>query len=269
MTTTITTASDGTEVRGFDEGTGPPVLVLHPGMDDGSSWERVSARLRSRFRVVRLHRRTYRLDLPAAPRDSMAGEVADTAAAARALGDRVILVGHSSGAVVALEALTAHPELFAGAVLYEPPAPIDVAPIGGEALERAKAALVSGRTGRATSIFMGDIVGYPRWLTWPLGRMVATVPGLRPRVHRQLVDCEAMDLGGVRTGTYAGIGVPVLFLAGERSPQHLLQRTEVLREAIPGARTAYLPGQGHSANQRRPDWVAEAVTVFSETLSEG
>jgi alpha-beta hydrolase superfamily lysophospholipase len=33
----------------------------------------------------------------------------------------VALAGHSSGAVVALEALAAEPGVFAGAVLYEPP----------------------------------------------------------------------------------------------------------------------------------------------------
>ncbi|MFD6098644.1 alpha/beta fold hydrolase [Nocardiopsis flavescens] len=98
MTDVIATAADGAEVRGFDEGSGPPVLVLHPGMDDGTSWERVSARLATRFHVVRLHRRTYRPDLAADPRDSLARKAGDVAAAARSLGGRVLLVGHSSGA---------------------------------------------------------------------------------------------------------------------------------------------------------------------------
>ena len=58
-------ATDGTDVRAFDEGSGPVILIIHPGFDDGRSWAKVSARLRGRFRVVRIVRRHYRLDLPA------------------------------------------------------------------------------------------------------------------------------------------------------------------------------------------------------------
>jgi pimeloyl-ACP methyl ester carboxylesterase len=52
-----TTAPDGSSVRAYDEGQGPVILFLHGGMDEGASWARVAARLRSRFRVLRLHRR--------------------------------------------------------------------------------------------------------------------------------------------------------------------------------------------------------------------
>lgn len=56
-----TTSADGTNVLAIDEGQGPVILILHPGSDDGSSWAKVAARLSSRFRVVRLRRRPYRL----------------------------------------------------------------------------------------------------------------------------------------------------------------------------------------------------------------
>ena len=267
MTERIATAADGADIRGFDEGEGPPVIVLHPGMDDGTSWDRVSARLAPRFRVVRLHRRTYRADLHVDPRSSLGQEADDVAAAARALGGRVVLVGHSSGAVVALEAMAASPSLFAGAVLYEPPAPVDGIPLGGEALRRAEAALARGRTGRAITIFMRDIVRYPGWLSRVFGLMVGAVPYLRPRAQRQLVDCEAMDRVGVRTAEYSGIGVPVLFLLGQRSPSHLHRRTEALRGAIPGARVSVLPGQGHMANRLRPARVADLVEGFHDAVT--
>jgi pimeloyl-ACP methyl ester carboxylesterase len=68
---------------------------------------------------VRLHRRQYRLDIKRAC--SIAQEAEDVLAIARVIGDPVLLVGHSSGGVVALEALAALPSTFAGAVLYEPP----------------------------------------------------------------------------------------------------------------------------------------------------
>jgi hypothetical protein len=38
-------AADSRSVRALDEARGPGVLILHEGMDDGSSWRRVTARL--------------------------------------------------------------------------------------------------------------------------------------------------------------------------------------------------------------------------------
>ncbi|MET9712728.1 alpha/beta fold hydrolase [Nocardiopsis alba] len=264
----IATSVDGTEIRGFDEGAGPPVVVLHPGMDDGTSWDRVSTRLAPHFRVVRVHRRTYRPDLRVDPRNSLKREVEDVVSVVRSLGGRAVLVGHSSGAVVALEAMAASPSSFAGAVLYEPPAPVEGLPLGGEALRRAESAADRGRTARSIAIFFREVVGYPAPSAWLFGAVVAAVPGLRPRARRQLVDCEAIDLAGVRVDRYSEIGVPILFLLGRRSPSHLRRRSEALRDALPGAHIVELPGQGHLANRLRPGWVAEAIARFHEALGE-
>jgi hypothetical protein len=56
-------ALDGTSVRAEAQGAGQVILILHPGMDTGKSYTQVAARLARRYRVIRLHRRQYRLDL--------------------------------------------------------------------------------------------------------------------------------------------------------------------------------------------------------------
>ncbi len=101
-----TVAADGVDVRAIDEGAGPCILVVHGGLSDPSAWSKVAALLTPRFRVIRLHRRRYRLDLDLA-RCPMTDEVQDVRAVADAIGRPFVLVGHSSGAVVALEALAA------------------------------------------------------------------------------------------------------------------------------------------------------------------
>src|SRR5687768_5909864 len=111
-------AADGTEAIAVDEGIGTPILVIHGGMGDRTVWHPVTDLLRDRFRTVRLERRRYRMDLSGPV--TMAQEVEHVAAIAAQL-DRPVLVGHSSGAVLALEALVADPGAYAGAVLYEPP----------------------------------------------------------------------------------------------------------------------------------------------------
>lgn len=167
-----TTSADGTTVLAADEGRGPAVLVLHPGSDDGRTWGKVAGLLAARFRVVRLHRRQYRLDLTAGSPFSIAQEVDDVLAVAKVTGEPVLLVGHSSGAVVALEALVASPSTFAGAVLYEPALVIGP-PLGGEAVKQARAALAAGKPGRAMVIWLRDVIRLPRGLpgwaghTWP------------------------------------------------------------------------------------------------------
>src|SRR6516165_593736 len=203
MTTTITAiAADGTDVRAFDEGHGPVVLVIHPGLDDGRSWEKVAAQLSPRFRVVRIVRRHYRMDV-AADGYSISREVGDVLALAEAIGEPMVVVGHSSGAVVALEALAASPATFAGAVLFEPPVatgPPD--PSGTAALARAHAAVADGKPGKAGQIFVRDIVGIPALSALSLRAIMVVMPRLRALVPRQITDLDGV---GVRLDAYAQI----------------------------------------------------------------
>jgi hypothetical protein len=55
-------ASDGTGVLAEVEGEGRVILILHPGMATSKNYAKVAARLARRYRVIRLHRRQYRLD---------------------------------------------------------------------------------------------------------------------------------------------------------------------------------------------------------------
>jgi pimeloyl-ACP methyl ester carboxylesterase len=93
-----TTSADGTSVRAYDEGHGPAIVLLGPGLDDGTRTKRLASILANRFRVVRLHRRQFRLDLKADPKlggapSTVAQEVQDVLAVARAVGEPVVLYG--------------------------------------------------------------------------------------------------------------------------------------------------------------------------------
>jgi pimeloyl-ACP methyl ester carboxylesterase len=105
----------------------------------------------------------------------MAAEVRDVLAVADAVaGPLLLVVGHSSGAVVALQSALAAPSRFAGLV-------------------RARAALDSGEPGRAIAIHLREIVGMPRLAVaamrlvppiWQLLRGYAARPDHRRRGHR-------------------------------------------------------------------------------------
>jgi pimeloyl-ACP methyl ester carboxylesterase len=256
------TCADGTDIRAYDEGRGPVILVAHPGLDDGRSWAKVAAQLAPRFRVVRLHRRQYRLDLPPC---SMAREAEDVVAVATALGEPVVLVGHSSGGVVALEAMAAAPAPFAGAVLYEPPTLL-VPAEWGEQIERSRAAVAAGRPGKAMRLFIRDVVKEPAFVARLAGLLVALHPRYRALAPRQVADAEAIDQLGVRLDAYGAIEVPTVLLGGDRSPAHLGERLDALARTLPRAERVGLAGQGHTAHQSAPAEVARIVAALADRV---
>ena len=287
------TAADGTDVRAFDEGHGPVILVVHPGFDDGKSWGKVAARLSGRFRVVRIVRRQYRLDRPAPVPYSIAREAGDVLALAADIGEPMVIVGHSSGGVVALEALAAAPaEVFAGAVLFEPPVAIGPPPggeapggeplgaeahgsgaagghtpggktPGGEPLDRARAAVAAGQPGKAMQIFVRDVVGMPAPYAWAIRPLVAVSPRLRALAPRQISDLDGV---GPRLDVYARIETPTVLLGGERSPAHLGERLDALAAVMPHAEKVVLARRDHSAHLRAPDEVAHVIENLADRV---
>lgn len=69
-----------------DVGHGPVIVILHGGMSDESAYEKVAAELTGRFRVVRVRRRIYRLELTPDPATSFDRQVEDVLAVAHAVG---------------------------------------------------------------------------------------------------------------------------------------------------------------------------------------
>jgi pimeloyl-ACP methyl ester carboxylesterase len=250
-----------------DEGSGPVVLVVHGGLSDESAWGRVAAELVPSFRVVRIRRRLYRTELPADPATDFASEVDDLLALAAAIGEPIVIVGHSSGAVVALETVVRDPAPFLGCVVYEPPLLLG-SPIGVvRGVADARAALAKGRPGSALRIFATRMVGMPAAVGWLMPVLVRVNAKVRSLVPRQIDDQEALNRLGNRLDAYALIALPVLLLTGGRTPRHLRDRTDRLADVLPAARpVAVMPRQGHAANERAPAEVARLVGDFVRSL---
>jgi pimeloyl-ACP methyl ester carboxylesterase len=269
MVTRATTAisPDGSRFDVIDEGSGPPILIVHPGGGTSSSWTQVARLLAHRFRVLRFDRRPYRQGDGARPAEVMTGEVADVLTVAAFVDQPVLLVGHASGAVVALEAALAGPSQFVGLVLYEPPVAV-TAPLGGEALVRAEAALDDGKPDQAMKIHLREIVEVP-------GYLVRLLPVVRPLWRQmsafgpgQISDDLALESLGVGIDRYRGIDLPVLLLGGSRSPKHLRIRLDALADVLPRLDSVIiLKGQGHLANARAPGPLAQIIESFANRLA--
>ena len=239
---------------------------MHPGGGTSEAWARVAQYLIVRFRVLRFDRRPYSVLGDVEATATMENEVNDVLAVAATTGQPVLLVGHSSGGVVALEAALASPTMFFGMVLYEPPVAV-TEPLGGDALIRAKAALIADDPGLAMDIHMREIVRAARHLVrllrlvGPLWRRMATfAPG-------QIQDDANIESLGVDIDRYAGLNVPALLLGGARSPKHLRIRLDALASVLPNVDSlVVLPHQGHLANAFAPRKIANIIAAFADRV---
>ncbi|MEV4315353.1 alpha/beta hydrolase [Actinocrispum sp. NPDC049592] len=231
------------------------VLLVGPGMDDGTRCVKLAKLLEPEYRAEIVRRRRYQLDLPNC---TLADEVADVVEAAKRHESPVILYGHSSGAVVALEALVAAPELFSKAVIYEPPSVID-APLTGPATDRVQELVAKGRPGKAFQIFLREVVRMPAREAWLVGKIVGLTKGRL--VPRQVDDMLAIDELGVRLDAYAQIKVPVVLLGGDRSPKHLTERLDALARVMPAAQRVVLRGRDHGADLAAPNEIVQVIQL--------
>jgi len=251
MTELHATSNDGTVITALDDGSGPTVLVVHPGGGDATSWDAVVGPLTADFRMVRIHRRIYAPGATLPRTHSMAVEAADILAVAALLEQPVLLVGHSSGAVAALQAALFAPSSFAAILVYEPPMPT-TSPVAGEAGLRARAALDAGDPVEAMRIHMRDIV------TMPVAEVEAMFADPRARAYfaavaaAQITDNETLDALGVGIERFAKLDVPTTLVEGDASPAHLRERTADLAAVLPKARVVTLAGQGHIAHMAAP-----------------
>lgn len=279
----IATAADGTSVRAEEEGEGRVILILHAGMDTGKSYARVAARLAQRYRVIRLHRRQYRLDLKADPLHgspcTVAEEIEHVLAVVAAVGAPVFLYGHSSGGPIALEALVASPSSFAGAMIYEPALVINSA--GGlnlsgdrierngevgEGLARSRQALVSGKPGRALGIFTQIAAGWPGLLANAAAELTALIPAYRTLIPCQIDDLETMERLGLRLDAYSKLNLPIAIVSGEKSPDSNKEMAAAVAGALPMVERIILSRQGHGCHVRDPEQLARVIEAFADKV---
>lgn len=259
-----TTSRDGTPIGYQRSGHGRPLVLVHGTSADHSRWRTVLPLLEPHSTVYALDRRGR-----GASGDGTAyaieQEFADVAAVVDAIGEPVDLLGHSYGAICALEAAL----LTAGVrrlVLYEPPV---LAPPLSEVDDRLEELLAQGRRAEVVETFFREIVGMPEYQldllrslpSWP-ARVAAAHTVVRERKH---LDGHRFD-----PARFGSLNVPTLLLAGGDSPSFLQDSTAAVAAAVPGARVVTLEGQQHVAMDTVPDrFVAEVLGFLRGGASSG
>lgn len=252
---------DGTRIGFRRVGSGPvPVVIVHGALNSGEQWVPVASELADACTCYVMDRWGRGLSDDRSDY-SLEREVEDVEAVLQAAGSDAYLLGHSSGAIYALEVARRAP--VAGLILYEPPlhgfhgrfVPI---------LDRIRAAVREERHEEALLIFLRDEAERSEeeltfLQTTPLWQHMASLTPHSLREWDELLRVRAT------VDRYRDVSVPTLLLTGSETEDHPSFATRELAEMWPEARVAGLDGQGHAGNLAAPALVAQEIGEFIRT----
>jgi pimeloyl-ACP methyl ester carboxylesterase len=252
-------APDGTEIAVYAAGAGPPLLFVHGMGGDHSRWDPLLPFFEDRFRVHALDRRG-RGSSGDGLAYSVSKEAADIAAVIEALGPSVAVVAHSFGALCTAEAALSTTSI-GRLVLYEPPFLGSTDGPGTSDLDDMERLVAEGLRSEALRWFMEVRVQMsPHDI-----EVLAALPSWESReaaAHTLAREIRVMSDYEFDEVRWAGVGIPVLLLIGDRSRSHLLEATRRLDRALPDSTIVVLRGQGHVAMDTDLEGFMRAVREF-------
>jgi pimeloyl-ACP methyl ester carboxylesterase len=259
------TSRDGTPIAYKRSGEGPPLVLVHGTTSDHSTWELILPELQKHFTVYAMDRRgrgesgdgggnAYVIER----------EFDDVVAVIDSIDGTVGLLGHSYGAICALEGALRSGRVR-GLVLYEGtfPVPEGTELYTTEALDSIWSSLKAGDREGAFTTFYRDIamispeeIEMLRSLPiWPTRVALApTIPHEMRAFESYVSNFDPARLANLRT--------PTLLLLGGDSPALERAAAEALDAALPDSRIAVMPDQAHLAHRTAPELFVREVVRF-------
>ncbi len=242
---------------------------MHGGFVDRRFWGPSLALLAQHFTVYAMDRRGHG-DSDAYPADhDIAREYEDVAAVAKAVGAPVDVLGHSSGAHVALHAAR-HMAQVRRLLLYEPPR-LDA--FTSSVRARLHASLAAGDLDSIVATVLVDVV------------VSTTNPGILPNARPQVLaglrespvwagalrNARAIPAEADSYATYRfdpvefrDFSTPTVFLLGSASGPVVQGWVQDLQAALSSSRIVLLEGQGHGAMHEAPELFVRTVRAALE-----
>lgn len=244
-TVTTVPSTDGTPIAYETLGAGDPVILVSAALCDRKTTAALAEQLARHFTVLNYDRRG-RGDSGDTTPYAVEREVEDIAALIARAGGSASVYGHSSGAGLALHA-AAHGLAIPKLVLHEPPFEPDderVRRQSREDAEKIEGLLAEDRRCDALELILSG-TGMPPEMV----RQMSTDPQVQAIAHTMLYDFAAMDdagRGGRSFARQAGeVRTPTLVLAGETSPEWMIEVGRQVADAMPNGRHEILKGQDH------------------------
>jgi pimeloyl-ACP methyl ester carboxylesterase len=268
MAMSTVTSKDGTEIA-FDEHgpAGAPTVVhvygatAHRAVQPSGS--AIAELAGGDLRVIAFDRRGRGQSGDTEPYD-VQREIEDIAALVAHAGGQVVLLGESSGAVLALEAARAGVPVD-GVVMFEPPFVVDDQrpPVPADYLLRLDALIAEGRREEALKLFTVEAVGIPEEY---LGGMTA-MPTWQPAIQvAPTLRYDGRIMEGLMAGNpaplrrYAEVTLPVLVLVGEQTFPFLPAAAAALVDVLPKGELRQIPTANHTLT---PEAVVPVLRQFA------
>jgi pimeloyl-ACP methyl ester carboxylesterase len=237
---------DGTTIAFSRTGNGPALVLVVGAFCDRQTTRSLTKVLAPDFTVYEYDRRGRGASGDTAPY-AVEREVEDLAAVAGAAENAPFVFGHSSGAVLALEA-AARGVPMAKLVAYEPPYIVDDSRSrpGTDLADRLAALVTAGRRGDAAKLFLTEAVELPP-------EVVAMIeggpdwPAMTAIAHTLCYDVTACADNEMPSDRLAQIRVPTLVLGGGNSPEWFHNTVRAVAATVPDAQHRFLDGQDHGA----------------------
>ena len=250
---------DGTDIAFSRTGDGPALVLIHGTTADHTRWALVAPAFEAHFSVYAIDRRG-RGGSGDSTVYAVAREAEDIAAVVNAIGAPADVLGHSYGALCALEAAPLIPRLRR-LVLYEPPVPAGQPAYPRGLPDRLQQLVDRGALEEALLLFFREVVRVPER---DLDAMRSLPPwstrvALAATIPRELRVDEHYTFDNQRART---VGIPTLVLSGETSPPFLQAAAELVDATLPDSRRVVMAGQGNVAMDTAPDLFSAEVLRF-------
>lgn len=250
----------GARLRYVDHGTGPAVVLMHGFTLDLEIWRPQLEHLAARHRVIAYDRRGF--GGSSAPGAEPYSHADDADLLLGQLGvERAHVIGHSQGALAALELALAHPTRVAGLALLAPfglsgvPMSFDLM---GLFKSLKKAALADGASG-AREVWKTKAPWFKHARERPELRALVDAAIDRYSGWHWLHDDPVTNLDPPPAARLGELKIPVRILDGEKDHPYIHGVVEALTRGIPGAELVRLDGVGHMLGLEAPDGTHRAL----------
>lgn len=254
-------SNDGTPIAFKRSGDGPPLILVGGAFNDRHS--RAAGAPLAKLLVPHFTAFTYdrrgRGDSGDTPPYAVEREVDDLQALIAEAGGSAFVYGHSSGAVLALEA-AARGLAITKLALYEPPFLVDDSrprPPADLAAQLTRL-ISSGRRGDAVELFLTKGVGMPIDVVAQM-RTSPFWPELAGMAHTVVYDVTITGDLSLLSGRLASVTAPTLLIDGSDSPPWMRHGAQTVADALPDGQYRTLAGQTHDVS---PEALAPVLKEF-------
>ena len=253
-------SKDGTTIAYDKKGQGFPVVLIDGALcsRDMGPMPGLSALLSTQFTVIHYDRRGRNESGDTAPY-SVEKEIEDIDALIKTAGGEADVFGISSGAVLAMTAVSRGLAIRKLAI-YEPPFSVDknahITPADSET--RLKKLIANNDRSGAVKYFMKDMVGIPAIFTYVM-RIFPVWSKLKRVAHTLPYDAAVMGDFSLPVEMISSIKIPTLVAGGEKSPEGLKSAVRAVAGIIPNQQSEMLKGQTHNVS---PKALAPVLTQF-------